>query len=210
IVGEKFEACNEEKIEEKNKWKKKKEEQRKWKETNGIPFPTASSSKANSSTELESAIKPSLNDGSVCILELIKQEDNDGSTDVVTVDVNQDNVLNSNQQSPTIYDNRNTNKALTKLTENKRGRKNKDKIINCDVCSKIFSSKSGLVTHMRTHMSEKPFKCDICLKVFSVKSSLTTHKYIHTGERLYKCDVCMRSFSKNSSLMNHNRIHTGE
>ena len=85
-----------------------------------------------------------------------------------------------------------------------------EKRFKCDVCSKAFSTPSGLVTHKRCHTGEKPFKCDVCEKAFALSGNLKSHKTIHTGEKPFKCDDCGKAFPVSDRLKRHQRIHTGE
>ncbi|XP_053158196.1 zinc finger protein 436-like isoform X2 [Hemicordylus capensis] len=80
----------------------------------------------------------------------------------------------------------------------------------CPVCEKIFSSKSSLNAHLKTHMEEKPYKCSECGKSFGQKKALIRHHRIHTGEKPYTCLECGKSFCQSAALITHQRIHTGE
>eukprot|EP00123_Amoebidium_parasiticum_P011846 comp20936_c0_seq1/m.27969 comp20936_c0_seq1/g.27969 ORF comp20936_c0_seq1/g.27969 comp20936_c0_seq1/m.27969 type:complete len:103 (-) comp20936_c0_seq1:26-334(-) len=57
-------------------------------------------------------------------------------------------------------------------------------------CSKTFTQKGTLDTHMCTHTGEQPHTCTHagCTKRFARKSTLTEHMRTHTGEKPYKCE----------------------
>ncbi|XP_077188194.1 uncharacterized protein LOC143835017 isoform X1 [Paroedura picta] len=80
----------------------------------------------------------------------------------------------------------------------------------CPSCEKIFSCKSKLETHSRTHTGEKPYECLVCRKSFSRAANLTVHQRIHTGEKPYKCLECGKTFTQSTGLASHQRMHTGE
>ena len=52
------------------------------------------------------------------------------------------------------------------------------------------------------------YECEICDKVFNTKSALTSHKRIH--KEYHKCEICDKCFTGSQALIEHERIHTGE
>ncbi|XP_041985926.1 zinc finger protein 347-like isoform X8 [Aricia agestis] len=80
----------------------------------------------------------------------------------------------------------------------------------CDVCLKMFPTKSRLLRHIRTHTGEKTYSCNICQKIFLRRAYLKEHLLIHTGEKPYNCDICQKKFTLRSNLERHLLIHTGE
>ena len=106
---------------------------------------------------------------------------------------------------------------------------------HCDQCQKLFSFKTELTNHLRTHTSKcftchkcpqtfaskrnminhvlyfcetviKPYKCAHCKKAFKLSSWLTKHLLTHT--KIFKCDNCSRLFSHEFKLKNHLKTHT--
>ena len=69
------------------------------------------------------------------------------------------------------------------------------KSIVCDVCKKVFKSKSYLNVHRRFHTGETPYKCEDCDKTFIYKSKLKRHMLVHSGKKEFQCYVCHKKFS---------------
>lgn len=93
------------------------------------------------------------------------------------------------------------------------------KLINADVtaqpkfvcnssqnCNKTYSSKSGLINHIRSiHNREISFNCDECGKGFFHKHHLTEHLRVHSGDKPLNCRNCQKTFSHSGSLSSHRR-----
>ncbi|CAL9700148.1 unnamed protein product [Knipowitschia caucasica] len=84
------------------------------------------------------------------------------------------------------------------------------KSLVCPFCSKGFTRKDHLSSHLSTHTGDKQFDCLECEAKFNLKQSLERHMAVHSGEKPFKCPECEKRFTRNSSLKLHMRTHTGE
>ncbi|KAK3326571.1 hypothetical protein B0H66DRAFT_165102 [Apodospora peruviana] len=78
-------------------------------------------------------------------------------------------------------------------------------------CSKTFSQKTHLVTHIRSHTGEQPYVCNFgCGKRFSQlgNQKLQIHERRHTGERPYTCSECGKRFPQRGNLRAHASSHS--
>lgn len=80
--------------------------------------------------------------------------------------------------------------------------------VKCNVCQRIFSHRSRLTNHMRTHTL--PSQCDLCPKRFANNGQMRQHRRYHTQEKPYVCKHCGARFIERSTCTQHERIHTGE
>lgn len=80
----------------------------------------------------------------------------------------------------------------------------------CEVCSKMFTTKYFLKKHKRLHTGEMPYYCGQCNKYFTFQQSFHKHMLYHSSDKPHVCNECGRAFKELSTLHNHKRIHSGE
>lgn len=88
-------------------------------------------------------------------------------------------------------------------------------LYRCHICNLIFTKKTVLTWHLKTHESKSHnsrgnFDCHICGKQIPCQSNLQNHMRVHTGERPYSCDICGKCFKLKGHMTEHIRTHTGE
>ena len=62
----------------------------------------------------------------------------------------------------------------------------------CSVCSKQFTTSSGLQIHEDGHLGRYRYRCTCCGKGFAATSNLRGHMSLHTGVIKFKCAKCGR------------------
>lgn len=87
----------------------------------------------------------------------------------------------------------------------------KSAALYCSLCSKTFTTQSGLQRHINTAHKEakdKPFKCKECGKGFLSERTLKTHTNMHLGVYPYHCQFCNKGFPNQDNLKGHLASHT--
>lgn len=97
---------------------------------------------------------------------------------------------------------------LKKLREHEyRHVRLQSKKFQCDICSRVFKTHSGLRFHKLRHSGKYPFFCEICGHGFVSIKMLEEHTGVHTKEDRYMCDICGRMFCFYSSYKIHRKWH---
>ncbi|XP_072008039.1 zinc finger protein SNAI2 isoform X2 [Engystomops pustulosus] len=81
----------------------------------------------------------------------------------------------------------------------------------CSLCSKSYSTFSGLAKHKQLHcdaQARKSFSCKYCDKEYVSLGALKMHIRTHTLPCV--CKICGKAFSRPWLLQGHIRTHTGE
>jgi len=83
-------------------------------------------------------------------------------------------------------------------------------VYTCPVCSKVFSRKSWMVKHQKTHRDTKHFsqgryKCEKCGRGCPTPSKLKKHMASHI--KPHKCKLCGKGFSLEESMKKHELKH---
>ncbi|XP_072947099.1 uncharacterized protein [Epargyreus clarus] len=98
-----------------------------------------------------------------------------------------------------------------------------DKIFQCHICRKWYSTKVNLKIHRRIHQnkgggnsrsrtrSTDRYECDCCNATFNRREKLWEHKAeAHRGAMTVRCEVCRKCFEDEAELAAHDGNHTAD
>ncbi|KAJ3119143.1 hypothetical protein HK098_005747, partial [Nowakowskiella sp. JEL0407] len=75
----------------------------------------------------------------------------------------------------------------------------------CSTCSRDFNRRFNLLTHLKTHDSNRPrpFTCPNCAATFVRQHDLTRHASVHATTKPHKCPGCETQFSRRDAMLRH-------
>jgi hypothetical protein len=91
----------------------------------------------------------------------------------------------------------------------RRARTKKQHACPHDGCTKTYSRKSHLVTHVHHHTGEKPYPCSVkgCTWRFRRRDELSRHLRTHSGSKPFECTLCNKRFPRRDHLRKHAKRH---
>ena len=110
-------------------------------------------------------------------------------------------------------------KPLLDLKQTKTVKKKSDSSVSlgsrdphqCEICSKILSSRGNLAKHLIRHQEIKPWNCKSCSIGFSAKRDYHQHlQQKHSNNRPYVCKHCNKGFTQNRALKEHMIFHNAK
>ena len=127
----------------------------------------------------------------------------------VNVDGNDDND-SGNGDRRFVFTELISNKRLRSVIYDKYYVKQEDNSFLCKQCGKRIMTRTGAMTHVKSHLGIKKHTCRYCFKKFSGKTARDRHEMQHTGEKPYQCGICQKRFALKAGLKSHNVTHTKE
>ncbi|KAM4581488.1 uncharacterized protein znf526 [Odontesthes bonariensis] len=77
----------------------------------------------------------------------------------------------------------------------------------CPDCGKVFKKATSLQTHMRSHSGVARYLCVDCGTGFTTEMTLIMHRKSHTADPLHKCQFCNKTFTNMTKYLYHRRTH---
>ena len=82
------------------------------------------------------------------------------------------------------------------------------KVLNCNLCGRVFAFKSGLQIHRRTHLNARLFKCFAknCKHEYKWAQDLHRHVQKHL-KMLFSCNICDYTTHEKRLIKRHRVRH---
>ncbi|XP_068111894.1 zinc finger protein 436-like isoform X2 [Hyperolius riggenbachi] len=79
----------------------------------------------------------------------------------------------------------------------------------CSECGECYNQRAELISHLRTHIEEKPYSCSECGKTFTSSLYFAIHERTHKAEKSLSCPDCGKCFKKIGNFVSHQLAHSG-
>ncbi|XP_055625316.1 zinc finger protein OZF-like isoform X2 [Toxorhynchites rutilus septentrionalis] len=108
------------------------------------------------------------------------------------------------------------NRQAGKLLEMGYSRKNSSTNYQCricnksfkNMCSRLFSFETSLISHLKLHNNIKDYKCSYCSKMFARRRNMLSHeKLIHVKEKPFMCSICGKTYTDSTCFKKHITNH---
>lgn len=97
-------------------------------------------------------------------------------------------------------------KSALLLDIHRRQHSKAERLYVCDMCDKVFVTKSQLYNHLAKH-GLKRHVCDVCGKAFGHKFILARHRIKHDEPSKFICEICAKPLSSAFNLKLHLQNH---
>ncbi|KAI4461895.1 zinc finger protein [Holotrichia oblita] len=95
--------------------------------------------------------------------------------------------------------------TFNQLKYHKQKHKNKFKLHQCDICKKVFKSRSNLTAHVKQHTRTQESKpvCELCGKIYADINSIRRHYETHNTDKTIPCPTCGKLFTNQKNMALH-------
>jgi len=86
----------------------------------------------------------------------------------------------------------------------------KEPDVECDICKKLYKSEAKMLMHKNIRHSGETFMCELCSKIFESRGGLSSHMKSHIPDEereRVQCELCSHWLQKGMSYKSHMRKH---